>query len=230
MLLFGLVITLCMACGARGRPPKDPFGAVGGIVVDAGTGDPVGMASITLHTESGKTVGKAVSKTSGLYDLEKVTPGRYEIHAVFAGQPLRVRNVVIVAGRMNYIDLVFTLGSVEPLDVDYGDPRQAAITRFRPSSITAGTGLIEGTVSAFGTKERLVGVVVTATSNAMPAPQQVVSDDRGAYRFTELLPGAYTVSAYYAMGGRAQIEVQRNSIAVAAGDGVRVPLVIELSE
>ena len=230
MLLFGLLLAVGMACGTRQAPPQAQSGALGGIVLDAGTGDPVGMASITLRTETGREVKKLVSNKHGLYDLEKVTPGRYEIHATFAGQPLHVRNILITAGRMSYVDLIFTLGSVEPLDVDYGDPLHGAITRFHPSSITPGTGIIEGTIAAFGTRERLAGVVVTATSTVLSSPQQLVSDDRGGYRFADLPPGTYTVSAYYAMGGRAQIEVQRNAIDVTAGEGVRVPLLIELSQ
>lgn len=199
-------------------------------MIDAATGDPVAMASITLTAASGTPTASLVSNKFGLFDLENVEPGRYQIDAVFAGQPLRVRNVTITAGRMTYVDLVFTLGSVEPLEVDYGDPTQAAITRFAPRNLAPNTGLIEGTVSAFGTHERIAGAVVTAVPNSGASPLQTITDDAGRYRFADVTPGVYAVSAYYSMAGRGQIEVLRSSIDISSGEGVRVPLAIELSQ
>jgi protocatechuate 3,4-dioxygenase beta subunit len=56
-----------------------------------------------------------------------------------------------------------------------------------------------------------------------------VTDDNGRYRFDQLQPGTYAISAYYSIGGRAQIEVRRSDISVAAREGVLVPLYIEMS-
>jgi hypothetical protein len=68
---------------------------------------------------------------------------------------------------------------------------------------------------------------VTATSTDT---LQTVSDDNGRYRFDNVLPGTYVVSAYYSVSGRAQIEVRRAGIVVHANDGVIVPLAIETAK
>ncbi len=58
---------------------------------------------------------------------------------------------------------------------------------------------------------------------------QTISDDEGRYRFDAVTPGVYAVSAYYAIGGRAQIEVRRSDIHVDGAEAVVVPLWVELA-
>ena len=58
--------------------------------------------------------------------------------------------------------------------------------------------------------------------------QQTVSDNAGRYHF-ELAPGTYSISAYYSLGGRGQIEVRRSGIDVHAAEAVVVPLWVELA-
>jgi hypothetical protein len=71
--------------------------------------------------------------------------------------------------------------------------------------------------------------VVTAIIGDDPnKTQQTVSDDYGRFRF-ETLPGTYSVSAYYSVGGRGQIEVRRSNIAVEGAEAVHVPLFIEMN-
>ncbi len=67
---------------------------------------------------------------------------------------------------------------------------------------------------------------MTSTTAALPA----VTDDEGRYRFDDVEPGTYVVSAYYSIGGRAQFEIRRSDIAVAGGEAVIVPIWIEVAK
>jgi hypothetical protein len=55
-----------------------------------------------------------------------------------------------------------------------------------------------------------------------------VSDGFGRYRFEAMMPGTYSISAYYSVSGRAQIEVRRSGIEVGGAEAVVVPLWIEM--
>ena len=127
------------------------------------------------------------------------------------------------------VDVNFTLGRPEPLQYDYNS-KGAEIDRYRPKSLaTKPIALIEGTVNDMQTRQRVPGAVITAVQdNNAQTTQQTVSDDFGRYRFEEVRPGIYAISAYYSIGGRAQIEVRRSGIEVDRAEAVVVPLWIEM--
>ena len=89
-----------------------------------------------------------------------------------------------------------------------------------------GVSIIEGTVNDTSTRGRVPGAVVTAVHGEQT--EQTISDDHGRFRFDGVAPGTYSVSAYYSVGGRGQIEDRRSEIAVAGSEAVLVPLWIEL--
>lgn len=74
------------------------------------------------------------------------------------------------------------------------------------------------------------GVVVTVSIPGRLDVLQTVSDETGYYRFDNLQPGTYAVSAYYSVARRGQIEVRRSDIDVIAGKISIVPLVVDLKE
>ena len=110
------------------------------------------------------------------------------------------------------------------------DMRRGAIVRYALKHGDVGHGLIEGTVSDAGTRERVPGAVVSAIARGTTNTLQEFADERGRFWFRDLAPGTYTLSAYYSMSGHGQIEVQRNGIEVTGGQAVVVPLWIELAE
>jgi hypothetical protein len=57
----------------------------------------------------------------------------------------------------------------------------------------------------------------------------VVSDERGRFRFPDGPPGTYTLSAFYQVARRGQIEVRRSGVEAAPGNAVIVPIFIEVS-
>ena len=200
-----------------------------GLARDSHTGEPVAMAEIALHGPNERTTS---TNTSGLYTIDGLAGGTYTLKAVFAGQPIEITKIPVRDGEATYVDIMFTLGDPQPILVEFGDHANE-ITRHYPPNIAPATATIEGIVADVSTRGRVAGAVVTV-AHRDPADQlqteQTVSDDHGRYRFERLPPGSYTVSAYYSIGGRAQVEVQRNKIEIKAGEAVVVPLMIELAK
>lgn len=227
ILVLALIVAGCgTAATARQGHGRSTTGTLAGLARDHDSGDPVALADIrvrgtnidNLHTQSNE---------KGTYEIKSLPPGRYQLMAQFAGQPFEVTNIEIRANEITHVDLVFTLGHPDPIRVDYGDPKQSQIDRYRPSALGRTVSVIEGTVNDLSTRERVPGAVITAVMGGGHT-EQTVSDDDGRYRFADLPPGTYAISAYYSIGGRGQIEFRRSDISVAGAEAVVVPLWIEL--
>lgn len=220
--LVGWLSGALSGCHSTPRPTKPPA-AVVGLARDSHTGEPVGMAEIELRGPTRRTTS---TNKYGLYTIDGLAAGTYSLHGVFAGQPIDIAKIPVRDGEATYVDLMFTLGDPQPINVVFGD-HSAEITRYQPKTIAPGVAIIEGTLSDVSTRERVVGAVVTAIGNG--TTEQTITDDHGRYRFDNVAPGTYTVSAYYSIGGRAQVEMQRNGVELRAGEAAVVPLVIELN-
>ncbi len=230
------VIVVCIAflvaCGGKGEGTTANRtklkAAVLGLARDTHTGEPVAMADIELIGPSKR---KTLTNKNGLYTIDGLAAGTYTLKGVFAGQPVQITKIPVHDGEAVYVDVMFTLGDPQPILVVFGD-RSAEITRYRPKNIQPSAILIEGTVSDVQTRERVIGAVVTAVytdAAKQMHTEQTITDDHGRYRFENLPPGSYTISAYYSISGRAQVEMQRG-VDVTATEAVIVPLVIELNK
>jgi len=213
------------ACAGSQRVARPTTGGIAGLARDHDTGDPIAKAEIKLVAGGRSTL----SGDNGLYDIDHLQPGKYALVAVFAGQPVEISNIDVTAGQVTMVDLVFTLGRPDPIRVDFGNAKASQIERYRPSKAAPQTAIIEGTVSDTATKQRVAGAVVTAIIGDTNQTQQTVSDDAGRFRF-ETQPGTYSVSAYYSVSGRGQIEVRRSNISVEGAEAVHVPLFIEMTQ
>jgi uncharacterized protein (DUF2141 family) len=237
-----VLAVLTLAAGALAaaacRPPPVPRPTTGGIiglVRDAATGESIAKAELVLRADGQLERGAtAITTAEGYYEFDDLAPGRYTITAHFAGETVEVTNIAITAGRGAPVDIAFELGRADRLTIDYGDPDDGAIRHYRPKAADPSTGIIEGTVTDAATRERVPGAVVTAIVMAADHAasdadvQQSVTDDHGRFVFPRLEPGTYVVSAYYTIERRGQIEVQRNGLAVQAGEALVVPLWVEL--
>lgn len=228
---------LAAACKTGGPRPPAGFGAhhkpttatLTGLARDHDSGDPVAHAELHIRGAGIDNL-RATTNEKGVYSVTELEPGSYQLSAEFAGQQVEVTQIELKAGESTHVDLVFTLGHPDPIHITWGDPKMAEIDRYRPTHISSQAAIIEGTVNDVGTKERVAGAVVTVTiPNHDETTEQTVSDDDGRYRF-DVKPGTYIVSAYYSIGGRAQIEVRRSDIEVAAAEAVVVPLWIEVQK
>ncbi len=227
MKLIAVLVALA-ACGSAQHPARPKAGTIAGVARDHDSGDPVSKATIVVRPEGVLTSARTVkTDAKGNYTVPNLPDGAYSLSASFAGQPISVEHIAVAGGHTAVVDLTFTLGKPDPITVDFGNPKEGAIDRYRPAHHSPATGLIEGIVVDSGSRERVPGAVVTASRGADAL--QAVTDDEGRYRFDDVEPGTYVVSAYYSIGGRAQIEIRRSDIAVAGGDGVIVPLWIEIA-
>src|SRR5262245_30562768 len=71
------------------------------------------------------------------------------------------------------------------------------------------TGAIQGVITDSKTGEKLAGVTVIASSTSLPQPQTAITDEGGQYKITDLPPGDYLVTFYYA-----DITLERGGIVV----------------
>ncbi|HEU0031299.1 MAG TPA: carboxypeptidase-like regulatory domain-containing protein [Kofleriaceae bacterium] len=230
MRLVALVtLALAVACGAAHPPRARPTtGGIAGLARDHDSGDPVAKAEIEVSGRMLSAPRGATSSDRGLYDVDGLAPGRYTLTATFAGQPVQIDNIDVTAGSITMVDVVFTLGRPDPIRIDFANTAGNAIDRYRPKQLATTAAIIEGTVNDSATHQRVAGAVVTAVSPAT-GTQQTVSDDQGRFRF-ETVPGEYSISAYYSVSGRGQIEVRRSGIVVAGAEAVVVPLWIETTK
>jgi uncharacterized protein (DUF2141 family) len=225
-----LVVLVLAACGAAQHPALPKEGSVAGVARDHDSGDPVAHAEIRLRVKGEMRARSASSDAQGAFTFAHLAPGRYDLSASFAGQPVAVDNIDVTAGNTAVADVTFTLGHPDPITVDFGNPKEGEIGRYHPAHHAKTTGVIEGTVSDAGSHERVAGAVVTASRGHDTDALQGVTDDQGRFKFDDVQPGTYFVSAYYSIAGHGQIEQRRSDITVAGGEGVIVPLFIELRQ
>ena len=233
---FLLVSALLVACGTSGgmhggggATQRKPDGALTGLARDGDTADPLGAADIRIEPPNAAKP-SGVSGRDGMYTIDHVKPGVYTVIGSYAGQTITTKNVRVDAGEASYVDVSFTPSRPDPHLLDYADPKLSEITKYRTRDNRT---LIEGTVSDSGTRARIAGAVVTAfgpTGAPTDETLQTVSGDDGRFKFPDLTPGVYVVSAYYSVGDRAQIEVRRSDIHVEVGDDINVPLFIETTK
>jgi hypothetical protein len=220
-----LAVLVLASCGAAQHPSLPKDGSIAGVARDHDSGDPVAHAELHVRADGEMRARGASTGSQGTFAFEHLPPGRYSLTASFAGQPITVDHIDVAAGRIAVVDVTFTLGKPDPITVDFGNPKEGEIDRFHPAHHAP---LIEGTVRDAGTRDCVPGAVVTAWAGS--GTLQAVTDDQGRYRFDDVAPGTYTVSAYYSIAGRGQIEFRRSDIAIAGGEGVIVPLWIELAK
>lgn len=60
------------------------------------------------------------------------------------------------------------------------------------------SGAVQGSVTDSKTGEKLPGVTVIATSPSLPQAQTAITDENGQYKITDLPPGDYLITFYYA--------------------------------
>jgi hypothetical protein len=227
--VYRSIVLFVAGCAGLAMHPRHPSeGTIAGLARDRESGEPIARADIRVRAEGRLAARAATTGTNGNYQVAHLQPGRYSLDAEFAGQPIDIEHIDVHAGGTTLVDVTFTLGQPDRIHVDFGNPQDAAIARYRPRHVAPHIAILEGTVTDAATRAPVVGASVTAT--AAGTTLQALTDDLGRYRFDAVEPGAYTVSAYYSIGGRGQIEVRRGDIAVGAGDGVVVPLWVELEK
>ncbi|HEY0254262.1 MAG TPA: carboxypeptidase-like regulatory domain-containing protein [Kofleriaceae bacterium] len=222
-----LLVTACGAASTTGAAVDHREGTVVGIARDKDSGEVIAQAKLHVRAQGHLAPIAITTGKDGAYAIPHLAPGMYSLVGMFANQQVAVENIAVKSGSPTVVDVEFTLGHPEPITIDFGDPKDSEIFRYKHRST-----LIEGTISDRGSHERVPGAVVTAIGpgeGPLTPTLQAVSDDQGRYKFDPVPPGIYVVSAYYSVDSHGTIEVRRSDIDVEPHQGVVVPLWVETS-
>ncbi len=222
------MLTLVVACRHAAGPPAPTTGGIGGVMRDRYTGEVV-TGTVTAHDEDGFDVLTVKVDADGGYLIEGLKPGSYGLVVEILGGPLQFEGVPVAPGHVTAFDLPIDRGAIGSDPGRFADLASDTITDYAPPDLAPGAARIEGTVTDSVTRERVAGAIVTTTHPASGETLTAVSDDGGRFQFDELPPGTYTLSAFYQVPRRGQIEVRRADVPVAAGRAVVVPMTIEVT-
>jgi protocatechuate 3,4-dioxygenase beta subunit len=166
------------------QAPSSPFAAISGVVLNDVTGAPIRRAVITLAT-FGETPLEAVtfSESNGAFGFIAIPPGKYRLRADLDGfQPARFGA---------------STSSRPPgtLNLAAGDTRYGITFRLRPLGSISGVVLDADGDPLPNAEVRLLRAGWERLQPAYENEGWTSTDDRGRYRFQEVLPGQYIVMA-----------------------------------
>jgi hypothetical protein len=178
-----VVVGLLFHSFASALPQQAAKGLIHGIVLRAGTNEPVVGALVLLQGKSG-IASTGTTGTDGKFALKNIEPGQY----------------TLTFGRNGYVtqaygEKVFG-GTAMPIDVREGKPLNDLLMRLTP------TGAVSGHIRD-SEGQPLPGVQVTILRYAynsngerkMQVSRGARSDDHGEYRVSGLTPGRYSLMA-----------------------------------
>ena len=185
--------------------------AIVGTVRDAASAKPLSFVSVTA-VSAAEQRSTDTSKSDGSYRLEGLDAGSYTIIATYSDHTIRYDEVAVPATGDVTVDISFDTD--DESHVDFTAKPNA------PSEPSASrrSGGIRGVVRDLASKELLPGAVVAATTPALRDARMAIADDDGAYLLPGLPPGTYTLSVYYHLVDRGNIELRRSNITIAAGE------------
>jgi hypothetical protein len=229
-LALAATAALVGGCAARGGPAptatlapaaERATGAVTGVVVDAESERPISMVTLAAVDDRLRSL-DASSDGAGRYRIEGLAPGTYRIVAYYGVEVLEWQAVRVRAGQDTVLDVAFGPGS--PAAPPPGD---AAAPAAEGAATGRATGAIEGAIHDGLSGESLPGAVVAAISPALREPMLAMADEGGRFHLPALPPGTYTLSTYYHLVSRGNIEVRRTNVAVHAGRITTIELVLD---
>ena len=191
-------------------PAKPPTGMVLGRVVDAGTGEPVPGASITLSvpppaSANAQVVNGVMTFTAtsgglvppgnpGAYGPRRQTTnetGTFVFHSLPGGAfPLSASAPGYVPGSFGQRRVN---GGGRSLRLAEGERQTDVTIKLWKFATIAGTVTDDAGEPAVGVTVRLLRLVTTAGVRRTTQGSSVQTDDRGAYRFWSITPGEYQV-------------------------------------
>jgi len=193
------------------------------VVLDVGTGQPISFATVFAHSPTLRHETNATSSGDGSYRLSDLSPGTYRVTARYSTFTAKYDGVVVRSGRETTLDIRLLATSNASGQSSGG---QAAAHSSNASSANA-DGVIQGSVIDGASGESLPGAVVAATSPHLSDARMAMADDKGGFRLLGLPPGNYTLSVYYHLIERGNIEVRKTNVQLHAGETLRVDLELD---
>ncbi len=218
-----LVAALIAGCAAGPRAaaptshhdaaPASPTGTIEGVVLDAVSGGPVSFVDVKAASVAGHRMNDTTG-SDGSFRFTDVPVGTYWVTAIYSGHSVRYRHVTVTAGGSVHLDVPLD-PEREDVTLDYGST--AGVVARSPIT-PVHTGSIRGLVRDAETREELPGAVVAATAPVLRDARMAMADDNGSYLLPSLPPGTYTLSVYYHLIDRGNLEIRRTNITVAPGE------------
>ena len=182
-----LVVPACLAqASAQTTAPvrPTPYAALSGVVLNDATGAPIRRAAITLSTlDDTPLEALTFSESNGAFGFTAIPPGKYQLRVDLEG----FQQARFGAGTSNRPPATLKLAS--------GDVRYGITFRLRPLGSISGV-VFDPEGDPFPNVP--VRLLKSGWQRLKPSWQDVMSsssDDRGRYRFQDVVPGEYVVMA-----------------------------------
>lgn len=242
-----LAVLVCLLPAAQGQHKAIPGkGAISGFVTDQ-NGVPIAGADVVLNTDSGAKL-ETKSDDKGVYSFTELHSGTYTLLVTVPNlPPLKLDYITLTAGQKLPLDATLqgelprTVIPPPPAAVETQAPAQpapsaepAAPTPAGQPPATPNEQPATPTVSATAGKASISGIATDQTGAVIPgvkvvlsdaagATRETVSDDKGAYSFTGLAPGSYSLAITAPNFGSQNL----TDIAVTAGQGVPLDITLQ---
>lgn len=161
-----------------------------GTVTESLTGKPVAAAKIYAHPSSSDPSYLRKTDNEGKFCFEQVAPGTYHV----------------IAQRLGYLDQSYGARAAGEEGMDLAVTAETAVPPLKieltPRPILSGVVLHADGQPSPGTDVEVIKRVHTEQGPGPDSVENVSTDDRGAFRFSNLAPGTYYLSAQPDSNGR----------------------------
>jgi hypothetical protein len=169
---------------APAQAPPSPFAAVGGMVLNDATGAPLRRAAVTLSTlDATPLEALTFSESNGAFGFNTIPPGKYLLYAHLDGFQ-SARFGASTSAR-----------PPEILKLAAGDVRYGITFRLRPLGAISGVVFDPDGDPLPNAQIRLLKATWERLKPTYGIRMWASTDDRGRYRFQNVLPGQYLVMA-----------------------------------
>ena len=160
--------------------------SISGTVVSAGTGQPLRKAHVDLSPDGDRNLNRplgAITDASGHFEIQNITPGRYDLSATHRGY---------VSKRYHQENADFP-GAM--LTLSAGQAVKDITFRLEQTAVIDGHVYDEDGDPLQGAAVQILRRTYMNGKRTMTTVNQVMTDDRGAYRIFDIEPGHYYVMA-----------------------------------
>lgn len=218
LLALAILLTLAQA-------PNAQTGSVEGIVVRAGTNEPIEGAQLRMSAVTAQPGSDSPLPTTGRdgkFTAAGLAPGRYLMVAVKSGYAAQVygarqTGITGLAGIGTREEDLAAVGAL--IDVVAGQVARNVVIRMTPAATVSGRVLGANGEALVAMQVELLPVAFDASGHRYLLPlAQVDTDDRGEYRLFSVEPGRYYITARWSSISVARQEVNSELRAVDAAN------------
>jgi len=169
---------------APAQTPSSPFAAISGVVLNDATGAPIRRAAVILSTlDETPLEALTFSESNGAFGFTTIPPGKYRLRAALDGF------------RRAWFGASTSTRPPGTLNLAAGDIRYGITFRLRPLGSVSGMVLDPDGDPVPNAQIRLLKATWERLKPAYRDERWASTDDRGRYRFQDILPGQYLVMA-----------------------------------